>query len=760
MSSMIALKMPDGSIREVPAGTRPREVAEGIGKRLAAAAVAAKVNGEIVDLEREIGPVADAPGSEVTFQLLTDRDAEALDVLRHSAAHIMARAVMRLFPGTQLAFGPTTDTGFYYDIDSPTPITEADFPKIEEEMRKIVKLAEPFERFERPNADGKQLVLDMKQKLKGEHIDEGLKGYDTVSFYRQGEFIDLCRGPHIPHAGKLGAFKVLSIAGSNWKNDISREKLQRLYGTAFFDQKSLDAYMKQVEEAKKRDHRVLGRQLKLFTISQVAGQGMILWMPKGATLRHELEQFIRSELVKRGYSPVYTPHIGNLNMYRTSGHFPYYSDAQFPPMYFNPIVQNVDVWFTLLEKGHLTPAREAAFLGVIESVSEGQLPTGEDDYPRQSWNQIQLDARVLLLDYQAATDVIAKLTVLKDWMSGQEGYLLKPMNCPHHIQIYKAVPKSYRDLPLKLAEFGTVYRYEQSGELGGMTRVRGFTQDDAHLFVTPDQVEAELRSELDLVLYILKTLNLTDYRVRVSVRDPESSKYVGDPAQWDQAEATLKAIVESTPGLNFTVGVGEAAFYGPKIDFIVKDCIGREWQLGTVQLDYNLPKRFELEYTGSDNMMHRPVMLHRAPFGSMERFCGILIEHFAGAFPLWLAPEQVRVLTISEKSLEYGQKVEAELKAAGFRVTGDYRSEKIGGKVAVGSQEKVPYLLVVGEKDAANGTVSVRDESVEDQKKRDLGAKPLADAITMFREEIASKRIRNISTATADVTGGGAKFEG
>jgi threonyl-tRNA synthetase len=750
----VSLKLPDGSVREVPAGTRPREVAESIGKRLAAAAVAAKVDGEIVDLEREL------PAGEHTFELLTDKSKEALDVLRHSTAHIMARAVMRLFPGTQLAFGPTTENGYYYDIESPTPIIEADFPKIEEEMRKIVKLAEPFERFERPTAEGKALVLDMKQKLKGEHIDEGLSQYDSVSFYRQGEFIDLCRGPHIPHAGKVGAFKLLSIAGAYWKNDAKREVLQRLYGTAFFEQKQLDEYLKQVEEAKKRDHRVLGKQLKLFTISQVAGQGMILWMPKGATLRHELEQFIRAELVKRGYSPVYTPHIGNLNLYRTSGHFPYYADAQFPPMYFNPVVATVDTWYTLLEKKHLSADREKAFLAVIEGVSTGEFPSGEDEYPRYTWGQIKLDARALLNEYKEAKDDAAKLAVLKDWMAGQEGYLLKPMNCPHHIQIYKATPKSYRDLPLKLAEFGTVYRYEQSGELGGMTRVRGFTQDDAHLFVTPDQVEAELRSEIDLVLYILRLLNLTEYRVRVSVRDPESSKYVGDPADWEKAEATLKAIVESTPGLNFTIGVGEAAFYGPKIDFIVKDCIGREWQLGTVQLDYNLPKRFELEYTGSDNATHRPVMLHRAPFGSLERFCGILIEHFAGAFPLWLAPEQARVLTISEKSAEYGKQVEAALKAAGLRVTGDYRSEKVGGKVAVGSQEKVPYLLVVGEKDAANGTVSVRDESIEDQKKRDLGPKPLAEVIEMLKAEIAAKTVRNVSTASANLTGGGAKFEG
>ncbi|MEO2091206.1 MAG: threonine--tRNA ligase, partial [Gemmataceae bacterium] len=506
MSAQVSLKLPDGSIREVPAGTRPREVAEGIGKRLAAAAVAAKVDGQIVDLEREL------PEGEHTFELLTDRAPEALDVLRHSTAHIMARAVMRLFPGTQLAFGPTKGDIFYYDIDSPTHITEADFPKIEEEMRKIVKLAEPFERFERPREEGKQLVLDMKQKLKGEHIDEGLKDHATVSFYRQGEFIDLCRGPHIPHAGKVGAFKLLSIAGAYWKDNAKREQLQRLYGTAFFEQKQLDEYLKQLEEAKKRDHRVLGKQLKLFTISQVAGQGMILWMPKGATLRHELEQFIRAELVKRGYSPVYTPHIGNLNLYRTSGHFPYYADAQFPPMYFNPVVATVDTWYTLLEKKHLTAEREKAFLAVIESVSDGNFPSGEDEYPRYTWGQIKLDARALLNEYKEAADDAAKLKCLKDWMAGQEGYLLKPMNCPHHIQIYKAIPKSYRDLPLKLAEFGTVYRYEQSGELGGMTRVRGFTQDDAHLFVTPEQVEGELRSEIELVLFILNTLNLTDYR--------------------------------------------------------------------------------------------------------------------------------------------------------------------------------------------------------------------------------------------------------
>ena len=437
---MLSLKLPDGSVRQVPPGTRPRDVAESIGKRLAMAAVAARVNGTIVDLDRELTEDAD-------FAVLTDKDKDSLDVLRHSAAHIMARAVMRLFPGTELAFGPTTEAGFYYDIHSPTPIREEDFPRIEEEMGKIVKLAEPFERFEKSVPDGRQLIGDLKQKLKVEHIDESLgKEHATISFYRQGEFIDLCRGPHIPHAGKVGAFKLLSIAGAYWKNDAKRQQLQRLYGTAYFDKKDLAAYLTQVDEAKKRDHRVLGRQLKLFTISQVAGQGMILWMPKGATVRGLLEGFIKDELVKRGYLPVYTPHIGNLNLYRTSGHFPYYADAQFPPMYFNPTVQTVDTWYTLLEKNLLTDDQEKAFVALIKSISEGKLPESpEQEFPRFTAGEIKLDARALWLEYQEAKDRESKLKVLKDWVSGQEGYLLKPMNCPHHIQIFKATPHSYRD---------------------------------------------------------------------------------------------------------------------------------------------------------------------------------------------------------------------------------------------------------------------------------------------------------------------------
>jgi threonyl-tRNA synthetase len=753
---MIKLKLPDGTSKEVAKGTRPKDIAEGIGKRLAQAAIAAKVDGQVVDLARELTDES----SEHSFQILTDKDPEALDVLRHSSAHIMARAVMRLFPGTQLAFGPATDSGFYYDIDSPTPITEADFPRIEAEMKKIVDGAEPFERFDRSVEEGRALCVDMAQQYKVEHIDEELHKYGGLSFYRQGEFIDLCRGPHIPHAGRVGAFKILSIAGAYWKNDSSRRQLQRLYATAFFSQKEMEQYLTLVEEAKKRDHRVLGKQLKLFTISQQAGQGLILWMPKGAMIRSLLETFIKDELLKRGYSPVYTPHIGRLELYRTSGHFPYYRDSQYPPLYFNPLGQTVDTWLTLLEKNGLSDGAEKAFVDLLGAVvsdakSDAKQHEGHDHESELGLSPESLGK--LAKDYVAAATPEAKITALKDWLTHQEGYLLKPMNCPHHTQIYKAQPRSYRDLPVRLAEFGTVYRFEQSGELNGLTRVRGFTQDDAHLFVTPDQVEAELLSCIELVLFILKTLNLSDYRVRISVREPNSSKYVGAPELWDNAEKTLLEVVQKV-GMSYTIGVGEAAFYGPKIDFIVRDCIGREWQLGTVQLDYNLPVRFDLEYVGADNKMHRPVMIHRAPFGSMERFTGILIEHFAGAFPLWLAPEQARILTVSEKFVDYAKDVETQLKAAGFRVVGDYRPEKIGSKIRDGSIEKVPYLLIIGEKEQQASAVSVRDESVPDMKARDLGSFPVAEVIQRFKLEVEERLVRNVSSGSAGLTDKGSKF--
>ncbi len=757
---MITLRLPDGTTKQVAEGTRPREVAEGIGKRLAQAAVAAKVNGTVLDLDRELSAAAlPKEGDQVAFQILTDKDREALDVLRHSCAHVMARAVMRLFPGVQLAFGPTIESGFYYDIDATPPIREEDFPRIEAEMARIIKEAEPFERFERPTPEARALCADLGQGYKIEHIDEDLKQYPTLSFYRQGEFIDLCRGPHIPHAGKIGAFKLLSIAGAYWKNNANRKQLQRLYGTAFFNQRDLDAYLKQLEEAKKRDHRVLGKQLKLFTISQAVGSGLILWMPRGATVRGLLETFIKDELLKRGYQPVYTPHVGRLELYRTSGHFPYYRDAQYPPLYQHPAGSALDLAQHRLAAGLLDDDKErdmAQFMQLthldVPGYAEAKTPEERlDAVHRYVLGVLQaMDGDVPA--YHEAKDAAGRAQALLDWLKEQEGYLLKPMNCPHHIQIYKAEPHSYRDLPVRLAEFGTVYRYEQTGELSGMTRVRGFTQDDAHLFVTPEQIEAEMRANIELVLFVLSSLGLTDYRVRVGLRARGSNKYVGSDEDWDNAERNLVNIVHSL-GMNYTAEEGEAAFYGPKIDFVVRDCIGREWQLGTVQLDYNLPKRFELEYIGPDNHAHRPVMIHRAPFGSMERFVGILIEHFAGAFPLWLAPEQVRVLPVSEKFVEYAATVEQAFKAKGFRVSGDYRPDKIGYKIREAQLEKIPYMLVVGEKEQAAGTVSVRDRV-----DGDLGARPVAEVLDLLSREVEEKRIRQVSTATAGLADTGAKY--
>src|SRR4051812_46902088 len=544
---MLTLKLPDGSARQVPPGTRSRDVAESIGKRLAQAAIAAKVNGTVVDLERELP----AESAEVGFQILTEKDKEALDVLRHSSAHVMARAVLRLFPGAQLAFGPATEHGFYYDIDSPTPITEADFPRIEDEMRKIVAAAEPFERFERPTAEGRALCQDMAQRYKVEHIDDELKKYPTLSFYRQGEFIDLCRGPHLPHAGKVGAFKLLSIAGAYWKNDSTRKQLQRLYATAFFTQKDLDAYLTLVEEAKKRDHRVLGKQLKLFTISPLVGSGLILWMPKGATVRGILEGFIKDELMKRGYQPVYTPHIGRLELYRTSGHFPYYRDAQFPPMYARPAAGALDMCQYRLALGVVDDKKEKEvqdYFGITHFKVPGYVEASPEDkleFVHKYAVKLMETMHVELPEYHKAKDAKGRSDALLAWLSEQEGFLVKPMNCPHHIHIYKAEPHSYRDLPVRLAEFGTVYRYEQTGELNGMTRVRGFTQDDAHLFIRPDQVESEFRANIELVLYIFRTLGLNDYRVRLGFRDPASTKYVGSPEDWDTAQTALESIVKS-----------------------------------------------------------------------------------------------------------------------------------------------------------------------------------------------------------------------
>jgi threonyl-tRNA synthetase len=653
---MLIVTLPDGSRKQFDRLVTAYDVAAEIGPGLAKAAVLAEVDNRQVDLHSPLPRVG-----EIRLRLLTKNDAEALAVMRHSAAHVMAQAVMRLFKGVQLAFGPTTATGFYYDFNLEHPLSEEDFPRIEAEMQKIVKSDERFERLEMPREEALALCRELGQEFKIEHIETGLANEKSLSFYRQGEFIDLCRGRHIPSTGYIGgAFKLLSVAGAYWKGDASRQQLQRLYATAFFDKKELDAHLEQLAEAKRRDHRVLGKQLELFTISQTVGSGLILWLPKGAIIRQTLEDYIKAELRKRGYEPVYTPNIGRVELYEISGHFPYYSDSQFPPIEF----------------------------------ADG------------------------------------------------ERYLLKPMNCPHHVMIYQSKPRSYRDLPVRLAEFGTVYRFEQSGELSGMTRVRGFTQDDAHLFCTEEQVADEFRGCLEMTQTVLASLGMSDYRVRLGFRDPKSDKYVGKSEVWDRAEAALTDVCKSMNLPDMTIEPGEAAFYGPKADFVVTDCIGREWQLGTVQLDYNLPskERFGLEYIGADNHPHQPVMIHRAPLGSMERFVGVLIEHFAGAFPLWLAPEQVRVLTVSEKSEPYGREVQGRLAAAGLRATGDYRGAKLGAKIRDAQVELIPYMFVVGEKDREAGTVSVRDRL-----EGELPQMPLDAAIARLRQEIDAKTVRQVA---------------
>ena len=651
---MLKVKLPDGSIREYSRPIRPIEIAAEIGPGLAKATIAAQVDGKVV------GANAALPAEgEVELRLLTKKDPQALAVMRHSAAHIMARAVMRLYDGVQLAFGPTVDAGFYYDFDLPHKLSEDDFPAIEAEMARLVKLNEPFERIEEPRGKAIEICRDLAQTLKVEHIEQGLADHPTVSFYRQGEFIDLCRGPHVPAAGAIGAFKLLSVAGAYWKADASRQQLQRLYATAWFSKEDLEAHLKMVEEAKRRDHRVLGKQLELFTTNPLVGAGLILWLPKGAAVRGLLENYLKEELSRRGYEAVYTPNIGRVELYQISGHYPYYADSQFKPIV----------------------------------------------------------------------------------MSEDEKYLLKPMNCPHHIMIYKSKPRSYRDLPVRLAEFGTVYRYEQSGELGGMTRVRGFTQDDAHLFCTEEQVADEFRGCLEMTQSVLASLGMTNYRVRLGFRDPKSDKYVGSPETWAKAEAALEQVTRTVIP-NFTISRGEAAFYGPKADFLVSDCIGREWQLGTVQLDYNLPskERFGLEYIGADNQPHQPVMIHRAPLGSLERFVGVLIEHFAGAFPLWLAPEQVRVLVVSQKFEDYARSVEQRLRAAGFRVTGDYRPEKIGSKIRDAQLELIPYMFVIGGREMEAGAVAVRDRI-----DGDLGSLPLEEAIAKLQAEVAARAVRQVA---------------
>jgi threonyl-tRNA synthetase len=601
-----------------------------------------------------------------------------LQEIRHSAAHMLGAAVLRLFPEAKLDIGPPTDAGFYYDFDLDHAFTAEDLARIEDEMRKITKENQRFERKEMTRAEAEALIRERGQERyklgRLADIPEG----EAISFYHNGEFADLCAGTHVRYTAQVKAFKLLSIAGAFHRGDERNKQLQRIYGTAFATKDEMEQHLARIEEARKRDHRKLGRDLRLFHIDEKVGQGLVLWTPNGAVVRQELQTFISERLFATGYQQVFTPHIGNLDLYRTSGHFPYYKDAQFPP---------------LVE-------REAMELLAKEGCGCGELT-----------NRLESGA--------------------------VQGFLLKPMNCPHHIRIFASQPHSYRDLPVRLAEFGTVYRWEQSGELNGMTRVRGFTQDDGHLFCTEDQVGPEVLGCLELVKVVLRTLGLDDYRVRVGLRAPDSAKYTGSKENWDKAEAACRAAA-ATLGVPFSEEAGEAAFYGPKIDFVVRDVIGREWQLGTVQVDFNLPERFDLSYTGADNKPHRPVMIHRAPFGSMERFVGILIEHFAGDFPTWLAPEQVRVLTLNDDLLPKGREVVAKLRAAGLRATLDEASDKLGAKIRRGEVERVAHMLVLGAKEVEAGLVSVRsraDRSMD-------GTMPLDDFLARVLSEVSERRLR------------------
>ena len=608
------------------------------------------------------------------------KEMSPLEEIRHSTAHVLAAAVLRLYPNTQLDIGPPTDNGFYYDFDSDMAFTPEIIEEIEVEMKKIIKENQRFERLEVSRDEAKKIISEMGQDTyKLGRLDDIPEG-EAISFYKNGEFHDLCAGSHVSYTKKIKAFKLLQVAGSYHRGNSDNKQLQRIYGTAFPSKDELAQYLERIEEAKKRDHRNIGKDMGLFHIDDMVGQGLVLWKPKGAIIRQELEKFISAELNKQGYSQVYTPHVGKLDLFRTSGHFPYYQDSQYPP---------------IIHRDCLTKLAE-------EGCSCSELSNKLDD------GEI-------------------------------EGYLLKPMNCPMHIRIFRSEQRSYRDLPIRMAEFGTVYRWEQSGELNGMTRVRGFTQDDAHLFIREDQLQDEIQGCLGLVKLVFSILGMEDYRVRVSLRDPDSDKYVGSPDAWDKAESALRQAVKSL-GVDYEEELGEAAFYGPKIDFVVKDVIGREWQLGTVQVDYNLPKRFDLTYVGSDNKDHRPVMIHRAPFGSMERFCGVLIEHFAGNFPTWLAPEQVRILPMNDDLIDQADQHLVALKNLGFRASIDSLSGKLGAKIRKAETDKIPHMLILGKREAEQGKISVRSR-----------ANPRLDGPQTI-EEFIEKLTREIDTKALPVS--------
>jgi threonyl-tRNA synthetase len=639
---MINITLPDGSIKQVESGTTAMDIAMEISEGLARNVLSANVNGEVWDANRPIT-------TDSSLTLHTWNDKEGKMSFWHSSAHIMAEALEALYPGVKLGIGPAIDNGFYYDIDLGDRVLSSDeFPKIEQKMKELASQKMTFDRKKISKKEAIAYFTEKGDEYKLELL-EGLEDGD-ITFYTQGNFTDLCKGPHIPSSGKIKAIKLLNIAGAYWRGDENRKQLTRIYGVSFPKQKDLTAHLELLEEAKKRDHRKIGKEMELFTFSKKVGQGLPLWLPKGAQLREKLENFLKKAQTKAGYLPVITPHIGHKDLYVCSGHYEKYGEDSFRPI--------------------LTP-------------NEG------------------------------------------------EEFFLKPMNCPHHCEIYKAKQYSYRDLPVRFAEFGTVYRYEQSGELHGLTRVRGFTQDDAHLFVRPDQVKQEFINVIDLVLYVFKALGFTDYKVQISLRDKEDKeKYIGSDENWDKAEASIiDAVAEK--GLETEVVYGEAAFYGPKLDFMVNDALGREWQLGTIQVDYNLPDRFELEYTGADNKKHRPVMIHRAPFGSMERFVAILIEHCAGNFPLWLAPDQIIILPISEKYHDYAEKVSQLLKNYDICGPIDHRAETTGRKIRDAEISKVPYIIIVGEREKNEGTISIRKHGGED-----LGSIKVDVLIKIITEEI------------------------
>ena len=642
---MINITLPDGSIKQMERGCTAYEVAQAISEGLARNVLVAKVNDQLVELDKPIN-------EDATLTLYTWNDREGKDTFWHSSAHLMAAAIESLYPGVKFGIGPHIETGFYYDIDfMDYSISSDDFPKIEEKMKELASQKIQFVRREVPKAEALDYFTKKGDEYKLELID-GLED-GQISFYESGPFTDLCRGPHLHDTSAIKAIKLLKTAGAYWRGDEKRKQLTRIYAVTFPKKKELDEYLALLEEAAKRDHRKLGRELELFTFSPLVGQGLPLWLPKGAALRDRLEQFLRKVQKKYGYQQVITPHIGNVNLYKTSGHYAKYGADSFRP---------------------------------ITTPQEG------------------------------------------------EEFFLKPMNCPHHCQIYAARPRSYKELPLRLAEFGTVYRYEQSGELHGLTRVRGFTQDDAHLYCTSDQIKEEFCKVIDIILYIFKTLKFDNYKAQVSLRDPNNKeKYIGSDENWEKAQ---RAIIEAAAekGLNTIEVEGEAAFYGPKLDFMVKDAIGREWQLGTVQVDYNLPERFGLEYTDADGQKKRPVMIHRAPFGSMERFVAVLLEHTGGNFPLWLTSDQVVILPISEKYMDYARKVQAALDEQDIRCYIDERSEKTGRKIRDAETAKVPYMVIVGENEEKDGTVSVRRHgNIND------GTMPLNDFVALINNAIKAE---------------------